>query len=803
MPLDASAQVTPTTQGVIEGSVSLRDADVRLSGADVTVEDATGTEVARRLSDADGRFRIVGLSDGRYRIIGTLEGFRTTDVSVTISAGGTAVADIRLPIAAMAERVDVVASATLAGRDTLAATDTITGKENEQYSAGGGFQAALRLLASVVQAPSGMSIKGGRPNQASIQLGAGSLVDPSTGNIALELPADAIDSVEVLPNPYTVEFGRFSSGLVVIQTRRATDKWQVRLNNLDPGFRTRRDNNFKIVGLGVFAPRLDTGGPLVDGKLFLRQTAQYRYTATEIASRSQDEVRVDKWLSTFTRLDANAPAGHALVVSGGLFPRQADHATLGTFTPPEAAADLDERIAHGAFIDRAAWTDTIFSESTVRVQQHRTEVEPRGPGAMRLLPETTSGHFFNDQRRTSSSYQWVTTVAATRDGVGGLHLLKLGVDLLHSRYEGFSASKPVLVAASDGRLVRRLDFHGPSMQRVASTDIALFAQDRIAPNRRWSIELGGRLDRDGVLDRLNATPRAGVALVVTESGSAVVRGGYGLFYERTPSVAGAYDRFETWRDTRFDAFGNGQATEFARRLAAGLRTARSATWNVTYDHRLNRSWSIHGGLLDRRGAHELVVNPVNLANAANLAELLLHSDGRSTYREAEASVHYTHADKVDLHASYVRSVARGDLNSFTAFFGPVLAPIVGANAHGRLPSDVPHRLLARGRLSPTPRWLVLGVADWRTGFPYSRVDERLDFVGPRNRDRFPNAFRVELGLERRFKIGKLEPWIGVRANNAFKAFLPADVQANIASPSFGSFYNSEIRQLRLLVRFSQ
>jgi hypothetical protein len=212
MPIAATAQVPSAGTGAIEGVVSFREGDVRLAGADVTVETAQGVEVARRLADADGRFRIADLPDGRYRIVASLEGFQTTEAIVAVTGGGTAAAEIRLPIAAMAERVEVVATATLANGDTLAATDTITGNENDQYTNGGGFQAALRLLASVIQAPQGVSIKGGRPNQASIQLGAGTLVDPATGNVALELPPDAIDSVEVLPNPYTVEFGRFSSG---------------------------------------------------------------------------------------------------------------------------------------------------------------------------------------------------------------------------------------------------------------------------------------------------------------------------------------------------------------------------------------------------------------------------------------------------------------------------------------------------------------------------------------------------------------------------------------------------------------
>ena len=235
--------------------------------------------------------------------------------------------------------------------------------------------------------------------------------------------------------------------------------------------------------------------------------------------------------------------------------------------------------------------------------------------------------------------------------------------------------------------------------------------------------------------------------------------------------------------------------------APDLRTARGATWNLAYDHRLSASWSFHAGLLDRRSSHELVVEP---AQTDHGAELRLRSDGRSTYREAEVGVHFTHAPGVDLNATYVRSAARGDLNTFTSFFGAVLSPIIGANAYAPAATDVPHRLLVRGRMMPTPRWLLLGIGEWRTGFPYSVVDQALDFVGQRNVGyRFPNTFRLDLGVERRFKVLKWQPWVGMRVNNALNAFLPTDVQANIASPAFGSFYNSEPRQLRLQLRFER
>ena len=105
--------------------------------------------------------------------------------------------------------------------------------------------------------------------------------------------------------------------------------------------------------------------------------------------------------------------------------------------------------------------------------------------------------------------------------------------------------------------------------------------------------------------------------------------------------------------------------------------------------------------------------------------------------------------------------------------------------------------------TPRQNWLFVGTLDWRTGLPYSVVDEWLDFDGPRNGRRFPVYARVDAGLEHRFTFGKYRPWIGVRVDNALSSFLPSDVQANISSPAFGTFYNSEYRQARIQVRFQR
>jgi hypothetical protein len=337
---------------------------------------------------------------------------------------------------------------------------------------------------------------------------------------------------------------------------------------------------------------------------------------------------------------------------------------------------------------------------------------------------------------------------------------------------------------------------------VASNDVALFAQDRVQAATRWYVEYGARVDRDGILQRWNVTPRIGAALLLNASGSASLRGGYGLFYERTPSAVGAFDEFEPYTESRFAPDGRtllGLPLRYTHVIDPNLRTADSATWNLSYDHRVSPQWSIHASTLGRVGHHELIVDPLR---SDEMAALLLSSRGRSRYHDAEVGLKYTRGSTADLTTTYVYSKAESNLNSFANFFDTMMWPVIGQDAYGTAPTDVTNRLLVRGRALVSPRWLVVGVADYRTGLPYSVVNDALDFVGPRNQLRLPNRFRLDLGIEHRFDF-KWKPWIGIRAYNALNSFMPSDVQANLASPAFGSLYNSEFRTFRLQLRFEK
>ena len=166
-------------------------------------------------------------------------------------------------------------------------------------------------------------------------------------------------------------------------------------------------------------------------------------------------------------------------------------------------------------------------------------------------------------------------------------------------------------------------------------------------------------------------------------------------------------------------------------------------------------------------------------------------------------MHFTRGSTADVNVTYARSAARADLNALTNYFDKVLWPIVGANAYAPAPADAPNRLLARGRVMPTPRWLLLGIFDWRSGLPYSVVNDTLDFVGPRNSAPLPDLRGSRPASSAASRSSNSSRGSACACGTLWNSFLPTDVQANLGSPAFGTFYNSEYRSFHIQVRFER
>ena len=172
--------------------------------------------------------------------------------------------------------------------------------------------------------------------------------------------------------------------------------------------------------------------------------------------------------------------------------------------------------------------------------------------------------------------------------------------------------------------------------------------------------------------------------------------------------------------------------------------------------------------------------------------MLLASAGRASYRELQLLAIYDHGRFHNWNVSYVWSRARGDLNTTDNFLGDFPAFVVRPNQYGPLAFDAPHHLLAYGEIKAPFALTITPSLDIRSGFPYSIVNDRLDFIGARNQARFPMYLSLDAQILKGFKIPHFDKRVraGVAVFNVTHHFNPRDVQNNTGSLNFGNFYNS-------------
>ena len=739
--------------------------------------------IARTISDGVGQVTIPDVPPGHYVIRAARDGFADTITSpFHVRPGGTEQVLVEMRLAFVRESVSVVAPANSPTQSIqpVAVSDVLNGsKMDVQPLAGDDFQSLMATLPSIVRGPDGrLRIKGGTPTTGALQLSSASLNDPSTGDFDLELPSGAVESVEVLSNPFAAEYGRFSTSVTQVHTKRGTNEWQIKPDNLMPGF-----------GRGFvdkFEPRLSISGPIKKDRLLFGQYFQYRYVRTPVKSLPGEPALGLDSFDSFTRLDAVISSRHSLTTGVIYFPRKITNPTISTFRPPDSTPKYTQEGFGAGFVDRLILSEHVVLETTFAGRLFEVDEPTKGTDPMVYAPQTQSGSFFNRQERSVKSYQIVEALTMSRD-FAGQHVFKVGVDLQDSKYDGDDFSQQLDVRRLDGSLAERTTY-SPVLTHpsVSGLEFAVFGQDRWRLNERVMFELGLRVDRDDVVETVNFSPRGGVSVSVLPEGRAILRGGVGKFDQRTPLDLGAFTQYQTQTVTRFDPAGQMLAPPATFQHVVGmLKTPESLVRTIEWDQRFARKFFFKAAYLYRNGSHEAIVDPIVPQGLLTLA-----SSGESKYWEFEATGRYLASEHRDLTVSYVRSHSTRDLNDYDQFYGAFRNPIIRPNENSLSPTDVPNRIIIRGVQGVGGKWVFYPLFEWRSGFPWSAVDEYQDFVGERNRaGRLPKVATLDFSIVRPWKFRKYSFVAGVKAYNILANKGDRDVQNNITSPDYGTFYN--------------
>jgi carboxypeptidase family protein len=674
------------------------------------------------------------------------------------------------------------------------------------------FKAALPLVPGVIRTPNGeTNIKGAVETQGLLLVDMADTVDPATGSFSIDVPLDAIESLQVEKTAYETEYGRFSGGLTAIETKPPSPVWHYELNDFMP---TPRIRSGQVVGIEDDEPRLYLTGPLWANHINFSEALTYDFSRQPVRGLAwpHNEIK-EEGFNTFTSFQLIPSPSNLLSVNVQFFPLRHEFSNINSLLPQSASSnDGQGGVSLGA-TNRHLFSSGGVLTSLFQYTEFNSYAHGQGPADLLVTPDGYGGNYFDAWTRFSNEQQLLSVYKFPRKSWLGQHEWSVGADLVHRGYTGSDTSQPIQLLRTDGSLAEQINFSGPASLHAEDNEGAAFIEDHWAFNNHVAVDAGLRFSGQSLGEPAAISPRAGVVFSPGTSGRTVFRGGFGVFYDRVPLLAGDFVNNPERTITQFDTLGNplGPPITFQNAYIKVLEngqqivpsnhrlssTPYNLTWNSEIDQELTPRLLVRLSYLGSRTYNIFVVDP--LLEPGIQPTMLLSNSGRSRYSEFESTVRFRASEQTDLNVSYVWSSARGDLNTLSSIFVPFEQPVIRPDFFGDQPSNVPNRLITWARVH-VPWRITLGpVLDLHSGFPYSNFDTLQNYVGTPNGQRFPTFFSLDTQISKDFHF-PLIGWLKKRdfrgmftVFNLTNSLNPRDVYSNVDSPLFGHFVGYQHR----------
>ncbi len=794
-PAVAAAAPVGGQGAVVKGRV-LDSSGLPLPGATVTLTCGAG---APQVSTADslGTYAFAAAAS-RCALSATLEGFAPASREVAVGTADLTI-DLVLQVASVKEGVTVVGSGdasampgTEPGQGATVSRDVI---HNAPLPTGH-VDDVLPLIPSVLRGPDGLiSMAGARGTENSLLVNGGRETDPVTGEFGVDLPLESVESIEVYPTGYAAEFGQATGGVARVRTRRGEDSFRTSVNSLDPRIRFEGGTTR---GVESWTPNVGVSGPLRRGRAWFAQSVDYTWDKNPIYTHAgRQDMRV-RALSSLSQIDLRLTNRHDFTATITGTTQTVRGANLNSFMPLWTRP----RVGTGGWSlglnDRLTLGPSSLLESTLQVKRARLGLDPTGSEPYLVGHRVTTGNYFNAQRRTAYRTELSQQYTRTSSSSFGPALLRIGYSLGYSTYSGTNQSRPVALLHSNGTLSRSIAFDGAFHQGASAYDVGLYAAQRWRLASWIMVDLGGRLDAASG-QRPVFSPRSEWTAILPWDPQTTIKGGAGLFAGKLVLSARTFDQMQSRTVQSYDLEGAsvGPAITYVNQVDGDLAMPKALLWNVEVNRDLGRGWRARVNFQQRDGKDELIVTP-RLVTATN-GVLTLSSTGDSDAWNLESTVGYVSRTRGhQAYVSYVRSSAQGNLNDLNAIAGNFIEPFVRPDEIGPLRFDVRRRLLAWGLLSVPWQITVAPFLEWRSGFPYSAINDNWTYAEPRNKRRFPQFLSLDLIVNKGIRL----PFFHVPARIGFSIYNLTgrrngrDVQADLDRSDFGHTSNRIRRRLR-------
>ena len=569
-----------------------------LPGATVVATNEASGQYRETVSSIDGTFSMIALMPGTYELTATLSGFKKYQRgNVRVEVGKAVSIDISLPLGGIEESITVTAESPLVDTSSKQIGGVVSSQElNDIPSINRNFTTYLGTLPGVTAFVStdsfgadSIRINGQGTQNVNYTLdGAGNndTFNGGNGGAQARTPVEAIQEFQLLTSQFDAEFGASSGGVVNAVSKSGSNSFRGTLFYFNANQDMTAKNYFaKKQNL----PEAETkqiqyggniGGPIIKDKLHffgnLERIDQNRGVTINIPARPElnfSDFTHDNVWNWMVRMDHQINSGNTWAVR---YLRetspQSNQFTNTTFTKSRADKETDTDYSIVGTLNSVIKGTRVNS---LKLSYTKEDVFFGNPGyfdvgdqsqlAPQLVHQTfTDGISTRANRRMDPTYQFDNTFAWFVPGKRGDHDLKFGINVAHSPLHiydtsttngsfGFSASDLDFNAANPRTYPDRFTIRVPSPSDFITTGtyIGVFAQDKWKINNRLTASVGVRWDTEHLpieekdnpkfaspddypRDMNNFAPRLGLTYALDNEGRSVLRGGWGMFYQKTP-----------------------------------------------------------------------------------------------------------------------------------------------------------------------------------------------------------------------------------------------------------------------------
>jgi hypothetical protein len=513
------------------GGAVIIDAKVILRREGDRSEQATTT-------NQKGEFRFTRIARGDYEVEAQKEGFTVTKAQLTVGAQSPPPLQIVLPVGDVREEMAV------ADRSNQVTTDpdenlNVIKLDHEALN-------NLPILGSDVIGSVANLLDAG-----SVGSDGPTIIIDGLESSKRKVPASIIKEVQINQNPYSAEFARQGRGRIEVFTKPGSSQYHGEFNFVFRDHRLNARNAFALdrppEQRRIYDGHLS--GPLGNGKntsfLFSvnreeddLQSVVFASTpagvvAENIASPNRDteiSFRVNHQVGNKTTFSIRYESTFDSTRNGG----------VGGFNLSEVATNSSGHEYHLYFTHRRIISHSLVNEFTLRAGNEGSLTRSVRQGIPRIVVlDAFTGGGGQADRRTTENHVQLNEILSWNHGK---HFVRGGLNIPDISRRGFSDHTNFGGTFSFSTLADYLNNHpflfsinqGQGHLAFLQRDFGLFVQDNILVRPNLSVGVGLRYDRQSYLgDNNNLAPRLSFAFAPGKNRKTVLRGGAGIFYDRT------------------------------------------------------------------------------------------------------------------------------------------------------------------------------------------------------------------------------------------------------------------------------